>query len=176
MQGSGPRSGRQGQPSGRGACQLRVGPGPEASPPGPWGVCWWRGGQPLIGWSPCRYVGAPAGCGGRGRGQVLRVSLPVGVPASCVGAGLSPAGPVPLRGVSAGCVGRGRGQAVRVSLPVGVSAGSGGLGAAAAGWEAVVAAGGAFVGGLGGGVAHSSWGAGRAGGVIPTFFRPGGRR
>ena len=51
-----------------------------------------------------------------------------------------------------------------------------GPGAAAARREAVAVAGGVFVEGLGGGVAHSSWGPGGAVGVIPTFFRPGRRR
>ncbi len=41
-------SGRQVQPPCRGVRQL-------------------RGSRPLIGWSPCRYVGVSAGCGGRGR-------------------------------------------------------------------------------------------------------------
>ena len=100
------------------------------------------------------------------------------VPASCVGAGLSPAG---LDAATRGCLrwwrgaGRGRQPAfqghggacwLRASRP----------GVAAAGQEVVVASGGVLVGGLGGGVAHSSW---APAGPLASFQRfpaPGGVR
>ena len=99
------------------------------------------------------WTGQGPGCGS----QAVRFSLPVGVSASCVGVGPSSAGP---RAATWGCllVVRGPGPGPEVA------------------GEAVVAASGVFIGGLGGGVAHSSRGAGRGGGVIPTFSRPGRRR
>ena len=99
------------------------------------------------------WTGQGPGCGS----QAVRFSLPVGVSASCVGVGPSSAGP---RAATWGCllVVRGPGPGPEVA------------------GEAVVAASGVFIGGLGGGVAHSSWYLGRAVGVIPTFSRPGRRR
>ena len=92
-------SGRQVQPPCRGVRQL-------------------RGSRPLIGWSPCRYVGVSAG-GAEGRG-------PAGDP------------PEYDSGWPERCL--------LVVRPVGE-------------W---------------GGVAHSFWGAGRGGGVVPTVSRPRG--